>query len=101
MLVAEADKPLLDSLRGPCDWDVSALSRATLMIRFLAGKGVTGLGSDQVRRVECCWKVHWLWSESLCQCAQPRSGTEEGVKSIAKEHVEEGIMNLTRSINNR
>lgn len=27
---AEADEPFLDSLREPCDWDVSALSRAKL-----------------------------------------------------------------------
>lgn len=35
LLVAEADKPFLDSLRKPCDWGDSASSRAVLMIRFL------------------------------------------------------------------
>ena len=101
MLVAEADKPFLDSLRGSCDWYVSALSRATLMIRFLAGEGVISLSSEQVRRFGCCWKVHSLWIELLRQCGQLCGGAGVGAKDIAKEPVEEGVLNLTRDINNR
>lgn len=66
LMVAEADKPFLVSLRDACDWDVSALSRAAPMIRFLAGEGVISPGSVQVRSSECCWKAHASWGEQLC-----------------------------------
>ena len=48
--MAEADKPLLDSLCGPCDWEVSAICRVKIMIRFLAGDALLDFGFELSER---------------------------------------------------